>query len=120
VVDDRSVEEFKMNLAGTCKVVSRCKTALVRLVKCSAELFDDSEINVRNIAHQVNNWMSGLSAFLKDLLKTTEIDIPKDLKKNIKATQIIVDKWTNKLYPKWLEKWDKEESSSDESDSDSD
>jgi len=119
VVNERSIEEFKMNLAGTCKVVSRCKTALVRLVKCPAESFDDSEINVRNIAHQVNNWMSGLSNFLKDLLKTTEIDIPKDLKKNIKATQIVVDKWTSKLYPKWLEKWE-EESSDEESDSDSD
>ena len=114
VVDDRSTEEFKMNLAGTCKVVSRCKTALVRLVKCSAESFDDSEINVRNITHQVNNWMVGLSNFLKDLLSSTDIFIPKDLKKNIKATQIVIDKWTEKLYPKWLEKW--EESSDEESD----
>lgn len=108
VINERSIEEFKMNLAGTCKIVLRCKTALVRLVKCPAESFDDSEINIRNIVYQVNNWFFGLNAFLKDLLKSLEFEISKDLKKSIKATMITVEKWTDKLYPKWSSKWEKE------------
>lgn len=117
VVNERSIEEFKMNLAGTCKIASRCKTALVRLVKCPAETFDESEINIRHFAHQVNNWMTGMSSFLKDLMKSLEFEISKDLKKSIKAASIVMDKWTNKLYPKWVSKW--EESDDEESDEES-
>lgn len=120
VLDDRSIEEFKMNLAGSCKIVSRCKTALVRLVKCPAESFDNSEINIKNIVYRVNNWFSGLSAFLKDLLKSLEFKIPKDLKKSIIHTQSIVDTWTDKLYPKWVAMWEVEETSSEEESDDSD
>ena len=111
IIDDRSVEEYKMKLAGTSKIISRCKTALVRLVKCPSKLFDDSEINIRNIIHQVNDWFTGLTSFLEDLLGYIKFDISEDLEKSIQSSKNIVDKWTNKVYPLWVSKWN----SSDES-----
>jgi len=115
VVNERSIEEFKMNLAGTCKISTRCKSALVRLNKCSAEKFDESEINVRHIAHQVNNWMSGMSDFLEDLTKNLKFEISDDLKKAIEDVKIVVNKWVESIYPKWELKWDEESEESEES-----
>ncbi len=108
VINKRSIEEFKIDLTGMCKIVSRCKTALVRLNKCSPELISNSEINIRNIINRVNNWFHGLSDFLKDLLETSvnsEINLPKDLQETINNTKETTKIWTEKLYPKWLKKF---------------
>ena len=104
VLNERSLEEYKMNLIGTCKIISRCKIALVRLINCSAMFIDKSDINIRNIVYRVNNWFSGLSNFLNDLIKT--FDSNEDLKELIKHSTIAVDKWTNKIYPEWISKWE--------------
>lgn len=109
VINKRSIEEFKMNLVGICKLVTRCKTALVRLTKCSPTLIDASEINIRNIANRVNNWFNGFSDYLRDLLETlddSDFTISKELEKNINNTRETAKNWVEKLYPKWLAKWD--------------
>ena len=61
-------EEFKVNLAS-CKLIVRCKTALVRLIKCSRETIEKSEFNLRQIVHHVDNWISNLEDFVVDILK---------------------------------------------------
>jgi putative phage-type endonuclease len=105
VMDERSVEEFKMNLAGTCKLVSRCRSALTKLNKCPSKLIDESEINIRNIVKVVNNWMVGLPKFLDDILEIIKFDIPKDLKESLESANVNIDKWKNG-HQKWLSKWD--------------
>ena len=120
VINERSIEEYKVNLAGTCKIVSRCKNALVRLLKCPCKLINESEINIRNIVNHVNNWFSGLSNFLNDITNTVTFEINEDLKQIIKDTKILVDKWNDKIYPKWISKWEPVNNSKSESDNDTD
>lgn len=115
VINEKAIEEFKIKLAGSCKIASRCKTALVRLIKCHITSLDNSEMNIRNIAHQVNNWMSGMSSFFKDLLETIDFTISQDLKKSIDDMLIVIEKWNTKLYPKWISKWDTDNEKSENS-----
>ena len=56
---------------------------------------------------ELNNWMSGMEQFIKDLTTNIEFDIPEDLKDSIDSALKSVNKWTSKLYPNWLSKWDK-------------
>ena len=101
VINKRSMEEFKMNVVGSCKIIYRCKNALEILVTCSSTLIENSEINIRNIINQVNNWFSGLHNFLTDIIENNECG---DLKLLIDNTKEIVNNWEN-IHQEWLSKW---------------
>ena len=106
IPNKRFIEEFKVNLAASCKLIVRCKTALVRLIKCSRETIEKSEFNLRQIVHHVDNWISNLEDFVVDILKVIDFKISKELQDKIDTTRDIVKKWNTKWIPKWNEKWD--------------
>lgn len=106
VINERSVEELKMNLAGMCKIIFRSKNAIIKLQRCPVTQIENSELNIRYIAHKLNNWMSGMEPFIKDLTTDIGFTIPEDLKDSIDSALKSVNKWVSVLYPKWLSKWE--------------
>lgn len=119
IITKRSIEEFKVNLIASCKLICRCKTALSRLIKCSNSMIENSEYNLRQIVHHVDNWVSSLNTFLKDILDVVNIKISTEIKKVINDTRDVVSKWNTKLMVRWNDKWEElssEGSSEEESD----
>ena len=109
VLDKQSLEQMIVRIVGTNKIVSRCKTSLVRLLKIDTIILQNFHNNIRNIVYQVHNWISGLITFCKDLQdilqEESDVGFTKDIQECISNIIIIVEKWNTKLYPKWNEKW---------------
>ena len=106
IVNKRFVEEFKVNLVASCKLIVRCKSSLVRLIRCSNDIIEKSEYNLRQIVHHVDNWISNLDTFVEDILKEIDFKISKELNEKIEETREIVKKWNTKLIPRWNDKWE--------------
>lgn len=109
VIDKQSLETTIIRIVGTNKLVSRCKTAMVRLLKIDNEIITNFHIHIRNIVYQVHNWISGLPAFCTDLQKSLQKslqeEITKEIQECISNIITITNKWNEKLYPKWQEKF---------------
>jgi len=115
-----SLEKYYLKIAGLCKNIKRCKNALIRLSKCTKKEIEDSTLDIRNTAENVKQWVQGIPVFFKDLLSEDEktIYLPEDFRKCIRKAIIISEDFNYKIYPKWIEKWEKysfsEENTSDD------
>ena len=105
VLDKQSLCEVVLRIVGINKLVSRCKTALVRLLKVENNVIENFHINIRNILHQLHNWVSGLTSFCKDLKEVLQEEIKEEVKECISNIIVITEKWNTKLYPKWEAKF---------------
>jgi len=108
VTDQRAIEELLTKLSGMCKMITRCKTALVRLVKTPKEVLESSSYPLKNIVHNIDVWMNGIPNLLTDFLEKTDVDLPEDMLEAVRNGALVATKWNESWVQKWNKLWDQD------------
>lgn len=101
VINKRSVEECKMSIVATNKVLSRCTSALSKMMKMDNTLIRKSEYMLENIVYRLNCWITGMPVFLGEFEQMVEIELTTELRDAIKNMNAICVRWRDKLFDKF-------------------
>lgn len=108
MINERAIEETKVKLVGLCKIVVRCKSALVRLNRLPHSLLLESTYPLQNIVQSIDVWIHGLPDLLERFLKETQIELSEEIQEEVKNAIAVSNKWIKTAYPKWCEMWGQE------------
>jgi hypothetical protein len=115
IANPRALEEMSVKMAGLCKMIVRCKTALVRLCKLPLETLQSSTYPLQNMVQSIHVWMDGLPRLMKDFLETTEVEFDEEQLQALQKAALIANKWNESVYQKWRRIWDPEPDSDSDS-----
>jgi len=101
--NERSEEEFRMNIIATHKVLKRAVNALIKILKMDKKMIMSSSYSLLNIVDRLNSWIGGLPVFIKRFEDELDIQLTTELKEDLENINKLSLKWTNKLFTR-LEK----------------
>ena len=101
--NERSEEEFRMNIIATHKVLKRAVNALIKILKMNKKIIMSSSYSLLNIVDRLNSWIGGLPVFIKRFEDELDIQLTTELKEDLENINKLSLKWTNKLFTR-LEK----------------